>query len=389
MSHHPFSAAGPGRLLAGCLVALAVSLGGCSLLTIESPAKPLPERDLNARLLTRDYALVFIATVTRAADEIAASSPDRELDTLRWKINASSGIRQAVTHTAPLVALLDVWTFTLQMQDFFVSGAGRELFGEQQSMASDACKELALEIERIATALLKGAELARYRAFAQSYVAANPLADTTFERQSVLAAWTRANATSDSLIRTVGTAPEVMNDIADRMRLYGEQLPSQVGWQAELALRESGYEGADLRAAFESIDRELAALSASVVTAPERLQENIEQIRASLHALADRFDASMQLAMTSLRDERVAIADLVDRERLAFAELVDRQRAALAADAAGIVSDVTERSWRHARGLAREFTFYYLVVLLLLLSLPFVAGFALGRARRGSSSAAS
>jgi len=389
MSYRAFFAPGRVHLLAGCLIALAVSLAGCSLLTIESPAKPLPERDLNARLLTRDFALVLIAAVTRAADEISASSPERELDTLRWKINASSEIRQAVTQTAPLVGLLDAWTFTLQMQEFFVSGAGRELFGEQQSIASDVCNELAFEIERIATALLNGAELARNRAFVRNFVAANPLADTRFDRQSVLAAWTRENATSDSLIATVGTAPEVMSDIADRMRLYGEQLPSQVGWRTELALRESGYEAADLRAAIESIDRELAALSTTVGAAPERLQENIEQIRESLHALADRFDASMQLAMSSLRDERVAIADLVDRERLAFAEIMDRQRAALAADAAGIVSEVTERSWRHARGLAREFAFYYLIVLLLLLGLPFVAGFALGRAKRGSSTAAS
>jgi len=39
-------------------------LTGCSLLTIKSPEIPLTAREQEARLLTRDYAAHFAATIT-------------------------------------------------------------------------------------------------------------------------------------------------------------------------------------------------------------------------------------------------------------------------------------------------------------------------------------
>ena len=63
---------GPARLPVLC-VALLPGLAACSLLTIRTPDKPLPQRELNARMLTREFAASFSAKVEVAADGIAAT----------------------------------------------------------------------------------------------------------------------------------------------------------------------------------------------------------------------------------------------------------------------------------------------------------------------------
>ena len=42
-------------------IALTASLASCSLISLKSPEKPLSTRDLNARILTREYSARFIA----------------------------------------------------------------------------------------------------------------------------------------------------------------------------------------------------------------------------------------------------------------------------------------------------------------------------------------
>ena len=74
------------------LAAVLLSLAGCSLVTLKSPEKPLSARDLNARILTHEFAARFILAVEQTADEMTAGTDDPriELNTLRWKIGRAS-----------------------------------------------------------------------------------------------------------------------------------------------------------------------------------------------------------------------------------------------------------------------------------------------------------
>ena len=49
---------------------------GCSLISLKSPEKPLSARDLNARILTHEFSLQFIAAVEQTSDQIYAGSAD-------------------------------------------------------------------------------------------------------------------------------------------------------------------------------------------------------------------------------------------------------------------------------------------------------------------------
>jgi hypothetical protein len=58
-------------------------------------------------------------------------------------------------------------------------------------------------------------------------------------------------------------------------------------------------------------------------------------------------------------------------------------------DARDIANDVTQASWRQVRGLARELALYWLFVIIIVLGMPFAAGYVVGRARERHSHATS
>jgi hypothetical protein len=365
------------------LLAAIVGLQGCSLLSFESPAKPLPRRDLNARMLTREYAEQFRTTVAEAADEIAAQSedPDIDLSALRWKISATTASRRAATQMAPMMGLLDSWAVSAQMREFLTSGAGSTLFGEQQAIARAAAESLAQDIISLAQALTSKDEFASYQQFVEEYVREQPFTDIRFARTSVAARWAAKTGQQATLLSTVGTVPEAMSDVADRMRLYGDQIPAESVWQTQLALRQAGYGDVNLQQVMQGIDARLAAISKLAETSPELVHDAIADLRAGIMDVADRFDQSTALLNQSLQQQLATLTASVREERLALTETFDVQRAAITKDAERVATQVTEASWRHVRVMARELAIYWFLSVILVLGLPFVAGYLVGRAR--------
>src|SRR5256885_11796360 len=127
------------------MAAAALVVAGCPLITLKSPERPLSSRDLNARILTREFSYRFIAVVTQCADDIAAHDTDPEVlaNALRWKIGAAAESQRAATRLAPMMALLDSWALASQMQQFLSPGQpGGALLGSRQEVAVTAASEL-------------------------------------------------------------------------------------------------------------------------------------------------------------------------------------------------------------------------------------------------------
>jgi hypothetical protein len=138
-------------LRAAAVGAMLAALAACSLVSLKSPEKPLSTRDLNARILTREYSAHFVSAVGQTADQISTASDDPaiRLNTLRWKISAARKSQRAASQMAPMMGLLDTWALAVQMSDFFTAGAGQSLFGPHQDAAAATAAQLAREIETL------------------------------------------------------------------------------------------------------------------------------------------------------------------------------------------------------------------------------------------------
>jgi hypothetical protein len=174
-----------------------------------------------------------------------------------------------------------------------------------------------------------------------------------------------------------------MSDVADRLQIYSDTLPSLTLWKTQLALRESGYSTGDIRSALNQLDARLAKLSTAAETAPELVQSAIADVRRSVVEVLDRLDASSAALIKTLGIERAALTEAVRTEREAASNTVDVQRKAFAQDVAKVADQIVQSSGEQVRQLAREVLLLLTLLIVVVLGLPFAAGYLVGRGRRG------
>jgi DNA-binding transcriptional MerR regulator len=367
-------------------LAAAACVAGCSLVSLKTPERPLSNRDLNARILTREFSYHFIGAVGECADGISASETDPGVLTsaLRWKIAAATESQRAASRISPMMSLLDTWALAAQMRAFLSDGqAGGELFGSHQETALRVAVELDGEAQALARRLTASGEFSEYQRFLDAYTREHPLTSLEFVRPSVVELWSEAHGGGARLVDSMGTIPEAMTDFSDRLRMSSDALALQTLWRTELALREAGYSGNDIRAALRQLDERLAGASAAAENAPQLVHDAIAEVRRSVLDVLERVDSSSARMIAALRTEREALSADVRTERQAIVTAADAQRRALAQDAATIAERIVRSSGDEARRLAREVLALMIVLALLVLGLPFAAGYLVGRARRG------
>jgi hypothetical protein len=353
--------------------ALLLTLTSCSLISLKSPERPLSPRDLNARILTRELSAQFVASVNHCVDEIVASERDPVVQDngLRWEIAAVGASRRAATRLAPTMSLLDTWALAAQLEAFTAAGApGGAMFGAHQPAVREISGDYAAGAQALARRLLAPHDFATYESFVAGYVREHPLADLTLARPSVVALWSREQAADTRLIDSLGTIPEAMADAADRVEIYGDTVPSQVMRRTQLALRESGYSQGELQAAIRQLDERMDRLTAVAESTPELVRGAEADVRQSLREVLERLEADSRAAGAQLQSERAALLASLDVQRRALAE-----------DAARISSRVVKDTGAQLRELAAEVLLLLIVLTVLVLGLPFAAGYLVGRAR--------
>jgi len=378
-----FHEQGATRVAALCCGLLAASalLCGCSLLSFKSPEVPLTPREQAARLLTRDYAAHFVSSMTRLIDEVPDGEQSAALraQALRLKLGSVTEITRASTGLSPLVSLIDTWAFSLQLRDFLTSGSGAQLLGDAQPNVRLEVEQLAEQADAMARRV-SGPDYGRYQRFVAGYVEHNPIKDADCARASVLASWTVLEGDVNPL-RAEGTVSQALGDVSDRVSIYSERAPSLSLWKAELALDRAGIDQSSYRKAWRDFDAQLEHISKLADSSPALVHEALADLRESLRLSSDRLDADWLQMLHTVHAEREALAQNVATERASTVAAFDLERSRVAQDADKIAANAVETSWRQLRLLVRETLLLLIVLALVLLLLPFTAGYLLGRRR--------
>jgi hypothetical protein len=363
------------------LLVLLSGLPGCSLLSIKTPEVPLTPREQEARILTRDYAEHFNAVLVRLLDDAAAKDPDPGVrsQALRLKLGIVTTSTRAATGLSPMGSLLDTWGFAVQLRDYIDSGSGETLLGSAAPDVRSGVDALADEAEAMARRVT-GDDYAHYQAFIKRYAFRYPIEGPDCERASVTSVWSTEGGNSTPL-RSIGTVAQALGDVSDRMRIYGQEIPTVSLWQAERALEHSGLDASSIRSTFRNIDTELARISTLAETSPALAHEAIAELRHGLDESSDRLDNAWSQMLQTLRIERAALAANIASERESLTAAADVERAKISADAAGIAQRAVDKSWEELRKLIREVLALSVVLVILVLGLPFAAGYLVGRHR--------
>jgi hypothetical protein len=287
-----------------------------------------------------------------------------------------------------MASLIDTWAFAVQLRDFLTSGAGAELLGSAQPDVRLTAARLADDADGLAHKVA-GPDYGRYQSFVAQYAEHNPLMSADCARPSVLASWVAVEG-DISPLRAEGTVAQALGDVSDRVRIYSERVPPLSLWQAELALDRAGFDQNSYRNALRDFDAQLARISKLADTSPELVHEALADLRESLRMSEDRLDGALVQALRAVHGEREALALDIASERASVTAAFDLERARIAEDAGKIAAQAVDTSWHELRKLVREALALLILLALVMLGLPFAAGYLVGRRRvRVPSSGAS
>ncbi|WP_051412837.1 hypothetical protein [Shewanella colwelliana] len=384
---------GLNRKLVLTLMMLA-ALSGCSLLEVklESGIEPLPKAQLNMRVFSRDFSQTFYSEVERSADQIAQLTTGAEQvpmssaaislksNTLMWKINSEQALQRTIFQASPVAAMVDTWVLNAQMTEYFSTGAGKALFGLQQSIAIDASQRLLHNFERTIQGFVTPEEFKKYQAFIQQHVTENPLTDISFSRRSAFNDWLAfRNINEFEAVTTFGTVPEVMSDISDRMAMIAEQMPKILGWKAELYALHSNINADEIQKTLSSISDTSARFQQLMAESPELMATLAVDLRQELSPLLTQLSESTDDKLAQLSIERQALEVMVKNERLALEDMVARERVAAAANLDEISKNTVEVVFQELTKTLKSLILYFVLFLTLVFFAPLGLGVWLGK----------
>ncbi|MGF1694899.1 chemotaxis protein [Vibrio lamellibrachiae] len=371
------------------------SVSGCSLLEvkIDSQTTPLTKQELNMRLLTREYAQQFFSQVEQTADTMALQYPSddtvNQSHLLLWKINASEGLQGAAYQVAPMAALIDSWVFSYQMTFFFESGAGENLFDVEDAIL--VSKQLSTEMDQLAKSLLKGNTYQSTKEFVTQFSINNPFNDVSFTRAPAYRKWLESNnIEGEEAVATLGTMPEALGDVSDKLSLVSEQTPKVMTWKAQLIALNSSISGQDLSETLQSLQSSSRSFQDFVENNPEYMRNLAEQMAIELQPLVDDIDDKTDAKLNQLSIERQALEKMVEKERIELINMIERERNAIAAivtserekfaqDLDKVSQDVLTLAIDKLIELIKSVLLYFVLFIVVIFFAPLGIGYFLGK----------
>ncbi|MGR5454163.1 chemotaxis protein [Vibrio alfacsensis] len=368
-------------LMVACFV---LTLSGCSLLEIkiDSQTVPLTKQELNMRIMTREYAQQFFAQVEQAADVLHERYEPRDKVhqsyILLWKINAEEGLQAAAYQVSPMAALIDTWVFTLQMNQFYSQGAGKDLFATTEALQVSA--HLAKEVDKLAQSLLKKDVYNKTKLFVADFVAQYPFADLSMFRTPAYRAWLEASKISEEeAVTTLGTMPEAIGDVSDRLSLVSEQTPKIMTWKAQLLALNSAASIEHVNAALNSLKVTSESLKDFIDNNPEYMRNLAQQMAVQLQPLVEDIDEKTEERLSQLSEERQALEKMVARERQEIAQIISSERAQFAKDLDHVSQEVVSLAMDKLIELVKSTIIYFILFILVIFFAPLALGYMLGK----------
>ncbi|MEZ5277175.1 MAG: hypothetical protein R3F07_12410 [Opitutaceae bacterium] len=315
-----------------CLTAL---LAGCStvLLGPNKKAENVPGLRVNAeqlRVRMRVMVKPLTGVMIEAADTIydATDDPEVRRAAVRMKTEVVPAIRETLYRPAPAIALLDTWALSFQLMDYFRTGPGAEVFGDLSPIAFAAAAEMNTTIEDLVENLASGEVDQKSVGVLRQWATDNPITVSIASRESVTNQVTEISlAIGLSLSEVVDNMVTSVDDLNRKLDTFSDQLPKQARWEAELFTMNL----VDAYRFEESLQRVPALLDQSVATL--EVVESIPEVVASERAIVlETVQDEMARALTTLREERIAVMDQLSRERALILAEVEAQRLAVTMD---------------------------------------------------------
>ncbi|MGL4734020.1 MAG: hypothetical protein ACRCWB_02745 [Enterovibrio sp.] len=370
-----------------------------------------------------------------------SSDPVHQSRAALWQSSVREEMQAPLGHSNPQMALINYWYYIKKIDNYFKSNVGKNAFGRYHYVAVGTTQNLDKRIDNIAKKMLTEQEYKRVYNLVDYHAKLRPFHTTRFilTRLSAnqISTWQdpstkkassqpkkRANpqprknspppAKSAPLIE--GPEQLMSSDTGDSAPRYSvQQMPLKPVTQpntkdsrkdAQLInvdssffaqqdgaqnAGQSQYEQVSLRLLHESIQKVDANLQLLSTTQLE-VKEAMIQLGNKLNPLAESIDRQTEQMKQNMADERANTDAIIKRERIAFGTLLNAERNNLldGLQKTGKITppetttkqDHFAQFWYGAIKRLPNMTFYIIVLLCILFSLPFFIGYTIGKKRR-------
>ncbi|MEX3073615.1 chemotaxis protein [Vibrio alginolyticus] len=372
------------RLISIMVLWLAITLSGCSLLEvkIDSQTVPLTKQELNMRILTREYAAQSFAQIEQAADSMQeqydSNDQIHQSYILLWKINAEEGIQASAYQVTPMSGLIDTWVFVRQIDEFYSTGAGSSLFATDE--AKSVSENLAYEADKLAQSVLKPDVYDNTKRFVTDFVSQHPFVDLSMIRTPAYRAWLEFSQISEEeAVTTLGTMPEALGDVSDRLSLASQQTPKIMTWKAQLLALNSSASIENVNAALSSLQVTADSMRDFIDNNPEYMRYLAEQMAVELQPLVEDIDQKTEERLSQLSEERQALEDMVARERKEIALIITHEREQFAEDIDRVSQQVVDLAMNKVIELVKSTIIYFILFIVAIFFAPLGLGYLLGK----------
>lgn len=279
------------------------------------------------RIRMQELSVPCAGIIEKAGDEIIARTNDPAIKrkALLWKMNSIPALYKGFYNPKPLIAMLDSWALSLQMKQFFNSKAGQKAFGKWHVYGRNAAVLIEAKMVQLAKLMSPTGDISLPENFIQSWSDDHPIQIPFFVRESMVPILSSGAAEKAlSAFQAAAKLPYQLDDITNRLTVYGDYLPKQARWQAELLLSDLGVH--------EKID----TLMAELTTATQVLQQVGEVVEKSPDFITDERSAVLEVfrnerleTLSAVNKQRIETLDAINHQRIETLDYLARERAAI------------------------------------------------------------
>ena len=333
---------------------------------------------MNTRILTRDFLAEYFKTVEAASDSALAidNRVEHQLSLAYWRISSEKAAVKAVMQTDPTVALLDLWLLIAEQRQYFQQEEAREFFPDSAPLLAKSLLSLEQGFEELAQQLLSSSKHNQASRFIKEQLDSKDISDFTFERRSIVEPWYSFQGLNLADVDSnVGSLPQVMSDLSDRINFTTDQTGKNVNWQIKMMTLKSGFKESQLQDLIDSMtltSQNLAAMTAE--QSPQR-DQMIHSLALEINPMIGQLQSQLEQLQHTVKQERLAFGNMLTSERKILLTYFTQEREAGITQGKNAVEDILENAIKDAEMLIIIIVISLVILLVTLFGLPFLLGF--------------
>jgi len=220
----------------------------------------------NDQIRTQVYGNVlgFSGAVRTIANTIIAETDDPVIRrrALKFKMESISTSQVIVSYHDPLVSILDLWAFTVQLVTYYRDGPGRNDFGPWQDQLVATLERFPPVLRSRALRLVTDTTTVRADSIITDWAAAHPITGEIRQRPWMADTLsTIYQSQGMGAAGAMGVMAERISNLSDRIAIYYALLPDQMRWEGEVFLEDIVARNEGLRLALDSVSAISGSLS--------------------------------------------------------------------------------------------------------------------------------